>query len=437
MKRPLATLSALSFPLVLGNVTVAVNELVNRFVLGRASLSALAASLPGSMLALVFTGVFANTIGYATALVAEAHGAGDPDREWRIFTQALWTAVATVPVFALSVPAGLCLLKLAGHAPEVLRDESVYFCHSALGGLLAVFSAALGSYHAGRGRTGLPSAAALLGCLVDMAAAPVLVLGLGLGIDGAGLSKVLGALVQAAILALGVIRALRSGASPYPWRLDRVILARLLRLGLPFGLSSGVGSGTFTVFVLCLGTCGAEALAIGNLCFALNNLFNTTLCAIESAVVIMVGTCRGACDRIGMRSTFRAGVLLSLLSLFVCYTPILSCSDFIVACCLSGEATPRAHALARCFLSGLFASGIFETVKHTATGVLRGNGETDFVLGAHLAVSAGLWMPGALLLARCTRDANCLWPSIAVYTLIHAGVLAYRARAAWSDAHRP
>lgn len=428
MKRPLAALAALSLPIALGNVTVAVGELVNRFVLGRASLSALAASLPGSMLALVFTGVFVNTVGYATALVADAHGAGDADRERRTFAQALWAAAATVPVFALSVPVGLGVLRHAGHEPDVLRDESVYFCFSALGGLLAVFTAALGAYHAGRGRTGLPSAAALLGCLVDMAATPVLVLALGFGIAGAGLAKVLGALVQAAVLLLGVARALRAGASsPSTWRFDRTLFARLLRLGLPFGLSSVVGSGTFTVFVLCLGTCGAEALAIGNLSFALNNLFNTAQGAIESAVVITVGTCRGAGDRAGLEPVFRAGVLLSLLALAACYAPVLLCSDVLMDFFLSGAATSRALALARFFLFGLFVSGVFETFKHTATGILRGRGETDYVLFAHVAVSAGLWMPAVLLLARFTCDATCLWPSIAAYTLIHACVLTHRA----------
>ena len=426
MKSPFRSLLLLSTPVVLGNIAAAANELVNRYVLGQVSEAALAASLPGSMLALVFTGVFTNTIGYATALIAKARGAGDEALERRTFVQALWLTAATVPFFALVVPIGIIALQTIGHAPDVLRNEIVYFSFSALGGLLSVNTTALGTYHAGRGKTAVPAAAALAGCLTDIIATPLLVLVANLGITGAGLGKSCGLLVTVLILAFFVLRDLSrlppiSGLSAF----ERTTAIRLLKLGFPFGLSSVVGSGTFTVFVMCLGACGAEVLAVGNICFALNNLFNTMLTGVETAIVIAIGNCKGADDANGARRFFYAGLRLALLALAVCYGPVLSVSDGLVTFFLGNAVTDEALSLARFFLFRLFIGGLFETVKHISTGALRSTGHTTYIFTTHLIVSGGLWMPATIALTTA-HNPRLLLLATALYTALHALVLSRR-----------
>lgn len=418
------SLLRLATPLALAQLGLAIGEIVNRLALGRFSESALAASLPGSMLALVFTGVIVNTVGHATALIAEASGARDEALARRIFRQTLVLAGATLPLFLLAVPIGHLIFASVGHAADVRRAETIYFAFSALGGFLSVVATALGTYAAGCGRTKLPATAAFIGCLVDMIATPVLVLGAHLGIIGAGIAKVLGLAIGLMILLLRQRDDLhKTMCSPLKFLFDRTVAARLLRLGLPFGFSSVVGSGTFTIFVLCLGTCGTETLAIANICFSLNNLFNTVIKGIESAVVIVTGTAKGACDRLGLSRAFRSGVLLSLIGLSAIYGPLLFLSDGIIRLFLDADATDSALLLARSVLFLLFISGLFETAKHTATGILRGIGRTGIVFSVHLILSACLWMPATIILARTTANATHLFILNATYTASHAAVL--------------
>ena len=80
------------------------------------------------------------------------------------------------------------------------------------------------------------------------------------------------------------------------FRWDARLLLWLVSKGLPEGVKSFVGAIAFLAFVTVAGRLDAAALAVGSVCFAVNNLYGVAERAIAQAVSILVGRARGAGD---------------------------------------------------------------------------------------------------------------------------------------------
>lgn len=417
----LADLARLSLPVAASTLVIAVGEIADRAFLGRWSANALAATLPGGMLARVFTGVLVGTVGYSAAIVSRftgvpataslasdtneaenfsrARGASDAtEAATTAFAQGLWLTLFATPVFLVAAPVGLALIDAAGHAEAIRAHEQTYYLFNLAGGALATLAAALGAWFVGCGQTGRVATAALVGCGVNLLADPLLIFGLGWGVAGAGAAAVLAQATTCGVLAALLCRDFQTHgrAAAGCLRFRRAEATRLLRMGLPVGLSSLIGSTTFTAFVLALGQLDAAALAVGNACFAVNNFFYTLLAAVETAIMIRTGQALGKGDADEARRSRRAGFALDaiLFAVFfglVLVFPELALNPFVK----DGDTTTRAAfaAQGRVFLAILAVAGVFRATQSALTGFLRGTGDTRRIFVAQVIASLLVWMP--------------------------------------------
>lgn len=381
----LADLARLALPVAGSTLVIAVGEIADRAFLGHWSADALAATLPGGMLARVFTGVLVGTVGYSAARVARFTGAtgnlsrargasGAPDAATTAFAQGLWLTLFAAPAFLAAAPVGLA------------------------SGALATLAAALGAWFVGHGRTGRVAAAALVGCGVNLLADPLLIFGLGGGVAGAGAASVLAQATVCGVLAAALGRDFRARGRAIAGHLRfcRTEAARLLRTGLPVGLSSLVGSTTFTAFVLALGRMDAAALAVGNACFAVNNFFYTLLAAVETAIMIRTGQAFGEGNPDEARRIRRAGFALDALLFAAFFGLVLAFPETALGPFVRGDdATAHAAfaAQGRVFLAILAVAGIFRATQSALTGFLRGTGGMRRIFVAQAVASLLVWMP--------------------------------------------
>lgn len=423
----------LAAPLALGSTAFAVYELADRIFLGRFSPSALAAVLPGGMLACILTAVLCATFGYSGTFVARFFGAGDRPRTLAALAQGLWLTLAALPLFLLAAPGGLLLLSVTGHAPDVLAAERTYFLLSLVSGAITVLTTVLGGYFAGLGRTRIVGLATLAGCLANILLDPLLIFAAKLGIAGAGLASVAAAGVNAAILVCA-LRAERPSRRDF--RFNRALACGILRQGLPFGLSAVVGAGSFTLFTLALGCVDATALAVGNACFALHGILYQVTGALENAVHIEVGQTVGASDTPLVRRATHAGVLLALGATAAFYLALLPFAETILGLFATGPADDGFLRLGKTFLLILAVRDVFEGLQRVYTGTLRGTGDTGFILLAHVIGSVVVWMP-LVLAAAAGGSATLVWVSSPLALGFHALLLRRRLVRAPTGRTRP
>lgn len=395
----LADLARLALPVAASTLVIAVGEIADRAFLGRWSANALAATLPGGMLARVFTGVLVGTVGYSAALVSRVTGAtGESPRAETAFAQGLWLTLFATPVFLVAAPVGLALIDAAGHAEAIRAHEQTYYLFNLAGGALATLAAALGAWFVGCGQTGRVATAALVGCGVNLLADPLLIFGLGWGVAGAGAAAVLAQATTCGVLAALLCRDFQAHGRAVArcLRFRREQASQLLRMGLPVGLSSLVGSTTFTAFVLALGRLDAAALAVGNACFAVNNFFYTLLAAVETAIMIRTGRAVGESNADEARRICRTGFALDALLFAVFFGLVLMFPEFALNSFVKDDDTTTRAAFAaqgRVFLAILAVAGVFRATQSALTGFLRGTGDTRRIFVAQVIASLLVWMP--------------------------------------------
>lgn len=426
----LADLARLALPVAASTLVIAVGEIADRAFLGHWSADALAATLPGGMLARVFTGVLVGTVGYSAALVSRVTDAtGESSRAETAFAQGLWLTLFAAPVFLVAAPVGLTLIAAAGHAEAIRAHEQTYYLFNLAGGALATLAAALGAWFVGHGQTGRVATAALVGCGVNLLADPLLIFGLGWGVAGAGAAAVLAQATTCGVLAALLCRDFQAHGRAVArcLRFRREQASQLLRMGLPVGLSSLVGSTTFTAFVLALGRLDAAALAVGNACFAVNNFFYTLLAAVETAIMIHTGQALGKGDADEARRVRRAGLALDALLFAAFFGFVLAVPETALAPFVRSDESAAHAAFAaqgRVFLAMLAVAGVFRAAQSVQTGFLRGTGNTRRIFVAQVVASVLVWMPLVAAVCAGHLPAAALFATFPVQLAVNAAVLA-------------
>src|SRR5262249_35323344 len=264
--------------LILANSFWTLQITIDRIFLGQLDSKAVGAAMAAAAMFWTPLALLQFTASYATTFVAQYVGAGRPHRVGPAVWQALYFSVVTRFAFLLLVPLAPGLIALAGHSDTLQPLEITYFrclCFSALPTLL---TAAASSFFTGRGDSRTVLFINGSGLVVNAVLAWLWIFGNAgfspMGIEGAGWATVVGAWVSAIVALALMFRPLhrREFATLSGWRLDRELMGRLIRFGLPSGLQWALDGLAFTVFILLLGRMGDVELAASSITFTLNLL---------------------------------------------------------------------------------------------------------------------------------------------------------------------
>jgi MATE family multidrug resistance protein len=347
---------------------------------------------------------------------AQLAGAGDLAGARRYAWYGLILAAITAALGVLAIPALEPALALTGHSQPVREAMSSYMAIRMLSVGAVVANEALGNWFAGLGDTKVAMRASVTAMVVNVALNWVLIYGhLGapaLGVDGAAWASVIATFAGLAVSAGAFARARRGldlsqlqvapPEHPLPpplsgdGRLRLAELARMLRFGLPNGLTWFLEFSAFLIFVnFVFAELGTTAVAALLAVSAVNSVSFMPAFGLATAGAVLVGQAIGA-DRKGdvpsiVRRTFTVTAMWQgLVGLAYFALPVQLMMIFARD---EVEKTQGVTELGAKLLAISAAWQLFDATVMTISEALRAAGDTAWTLWARIVLAWIVWLP--------------------------------------------
>lgn len=297
----LRTLAKLALPNVLAMVLTVLVGVAETYYVGRLGTTPLAAMALVFPLAMLTQMMSAGAMGGGvSSAISRALGAGQADRAADLARHAVAIGGAVGLVYsAVFLLFGPFFYRALGGRGAVLAEASAYGTVLFSGALLVWLSNTLASVLRGTGNMRVPSVTIVLAALLQMALGGVLGLGAGpvpsLGMVGVALGHIVATAATVAVLG-GYLTSGRARVRLRwaGWRLERALLADILRVGALSCLSPVMSVLTVLIFTGLVAHVGVQALAGYAIGQRLEFLLVPVAFGIGVASVPMVGMAIGA-----------------------------------------------------------------------------------------------------------------------------------------------
>jgi MATE family multidrug resistance protein len=415
----------LGLPLVGSHVAQFAVTLTDAVMLGWYGVEALAAQTLGGEMFFVFF-IMGSGIAWAVMpMVAAAQAAGEQAQVRRVTRMGGWASVlfglAVLPIMILSEP----LLLAIGQAPAVAALAADYLQIAGFGILPALLVMVLKSYLAALERTQVVLWVTVAAVGLNIAVNHALIFG-NWGLPELG---VRGAAIASLVVHTGSLAALvayAAWATPEHtlfrriWRPDGEALVRVLRLGLPIGLTNLAEVGLFAAATAMMGWLGTVPLAAHGIAMQITSVIFMVHLGLSNVATIRAGQALGRADGAGLRAgalvVLAASGTVALLTVGL----LLSVPGALIGLFMNPAEPDRAAVLA--VGTGLLAAAalfqLVDAAQVMALGLLRGVQDTrvpmilaavsywgigvpaSYVLGFVLGLGgAGVWLGLAVGLA--------------------------------------
>jgi MATE family multidrug resistance protein len=415
--KPGPELVRLAWPIAVSLLSYSAMTLVSTLFVGRLGASQLAGVGLGGIAAFGLVGFGFGVLRAVKVLVSQATGAGKHED---IPAQVAAGITVALGLGAVAVAVGRWLvgeLPSFSADPGAGRAAAAYLATRNLGAPFALVAVALREARYGLGDSRSPLVSAVAANLTNIALDALFILGLGLGVKGAGAAAAIGHVVEATLL----IRASRQ--TGFGWALLRVRhVAHSLRLGLPLGVQFTLEIGAFSVLVAVLARTGAVDLAAHQIALQVTHVSFLPALALGEAASILVGQAVGAGEDGLVRRVARRAVAIASVYTGVCGVGFLLGAAHIARLFTLDPAvrTVTTHLL---WVAAAFQ--VFDGANAVARSVLRGTGDVRYSaliaattswltlpplswwLGVHMGLGAlGGWLA---LFVEITAGASLLW----------------------------
>lgn len=440
----------IALPLVLSNISHALNLFIDRAMLAGYSDMTMAAAFPAGLSAFAFSCLFVGTVGYGGAFVAQYYGAGEHHRIGSAVWQGIWMALIGGLVMWGTSFFAKEIFDAFGHGPEVRSLEIIYYKILATGTVVNLLFMALCNFWSGRGKVMLVMIVNIIVMLANITLNYLLIYGKKLsiplvgsvtfpelGIRGAAYGTIIGGSVGVLILAVAFFGL--SGWKKYGLGkcFDFPLFKRLIRFGLPTGIQLAIDLIAFQVFIILQGKVDSVALAASGIAFGINSLAYTPLLGVGQTAGILVGQSVGAGDiphgeRAVRSALFLGALYVAVLGVIFFFWPdplLLAFSK------VSPEITIDSRIMLRFITGYLFFDALFIVYSNA----IKSAGDTRFSMITHGVLAAFTYIIPCLCLFAAYRQkwftelfgnasrGWCLWGvwSISVFYVIVCGVVFY------------
>ncbi len=304
------------------------------------------------------------------------------------FPRQLRFALLVTPLFLLTIPFAPFIFEHAGHEPDVIALEVIYYQVLNFGGGAMVLSAAQSAYFTGRGKTAVvmivDSASAALNIVLDYA----MVFGYWgfpeMGIEGAGWATVVALWGKSFVYHLLIETSpereacgIRVGR-----HFDKALFRRLLRFGGPSGLQMLVEISAVTLFVILMGRLGQQAMVATTLAFNVNSVAFVPMLGLGIAVSTIVGNQLGNNQpELAARATWTALMLGLIYNTVMTLAYVFVPGIFLLGYTSENPADLEPlRAVILLLLRFVAAYCLFDTAAVIFCSALKGAGDTRFIL---------------------------------------------------------
>ena len=379
----------IAIPLILSTATWSIQHFVDRMFLTWYSPETIAAAMPAGMLNFTIISIFMGTAGYVSTFVAQYYGAGRFYRIGPALWQGIYISLVGGLVLLCIIPLAEPTFRLIGHSPEIQKHEVIYFQILCLGGGADIGSYALSGFFSGRGKTWPVMWVNVATTVVNLVLDYALIFG-HWGFPELGLRGAAIATVAAGVFSLLVFFILlfaggndRIYHTKRGGRLEKDLLGRLLRFGIPSGVQFFLEIGAFTGFVLVVGRLGTASLAATNIAFNINTLAFMPMIGCGIAISVLVGQYLGAQKPDIAQSAVYSGFHLTffyMASIAVAYVllPDLFVAPFAHQADPEGFAEIYGYSVVLLRFVAVYC--LFDTMNIIFCSAIKGAGDTRYVM---------------------------------------------------------
>ncbi len=390
----------LAAPVAIAQVGAMSMGLVDTLMVGRLGAVELAAVALGDACFFTLQVLAMGVIMALGPLVAQAYGAGDPQRcaaAWR--TGLRIAIVMTLPLVALVFAIGPALTWLGGIDERVVQTSMDYLAPRTLGILPQLIYVACRALLNGKGDTRPAMVVTLIAVVMNAFLDWVFIFGnLGapaLGVAGSGLVTALcrGFMCVGLMLWLKrpVYKAYTKGA-----RVSLQLLAKVLRIGVPIGLTHALEVGAFAALSIYMGWIGVTALAAHQIALKMATASFMLAISLGVATGIRVGNGIGASQPEAAQRSAWVGIRIGLVCMAINGTLFIVFRRELV-----GAFTPDAAVvdLGATLLLVAAAFQLSDGTQAICAGALRGAGRTIQPMLAQLCAHWLIALPLGYFLA--------------------------------------
>ncbi|MCL2887970.1 MAG: MATE family efflux transporter [Elusimicrobia bacterium] len=424
----------ISYPLIVTNACIFFMHLADRVFLSWHSPAALAASVPGGSLSFTFVSLFMGLAMYTGVFVAQYHGQNKKASISISLWQGIIVSVISGVIMALCTPAGLWLIDLFKHAPEVVVLEKQYFGIMNYGGGFIILNSALAAFFIGRGKTRVPMFISVFGNLINIVLAYILIFG-GLGLPGYGIKGAAWAvIISNIIMIITYISFIFTAQNRKKYRVLRLAgfykpaFFKLLRFGVPNGFSFFMDILSFSMFTFMMGHLDMLSLSASNIVLTMQMMSFMPVMGLSIGVQILTGRYVGMKRREQVYGVVKNACKLGFsyagaLALMFCVIP-----GFFIGLFLqpgeqfAGEITRIAMPLMK--IVALFILG--DCTYLMFGEAIRGAGDTK----AHMLIISSAWLaviPATYYIVYILqKDIITIWLWFTLYSFLTAALMAGR-----------
>ncbi|GAB5501225.1 MAG: MATE family efflux transporter [Pseudohongiellaceae bacterium] len=443
-RQTLRELLVIALPMVISQGTFAVMIFTDRYFMSQIDATHMAAALGGGVAAFFSFCFFSGLFSYANAMSAQYLGAGSPDKCSRVVTQGWILTAACSPLLVAITVLVADIFAAMGHDPAQVELERGYFLLLMMGSVVTLAKVCISSYFAGIGRTRVVMICDLFALLINIPLCYVMVFGhLGLpalGITGAGLSTII-ATLAGLLLFLGFYfhRSHREHFQVLQsFRFDAGIMRRFLRLGLPSGIEMFLNVAAFNLFLLMFQSYGVNQGAAAAIVFNWDMLSYIPMVGLNLGVLSMIGRFVGGNDLERANEVITSGFIVGLV-----YSAVLAGLFVTLRYPLVDIFTPpvgdfrEIRELAAYMMIGLASYAMADAIIQVCGGVLRGAGDTRWVMWASVSLHWIMLVLQYLIILVLDYGPRVSWLAFVAMILAIAVVFVVRLRSGvWRDPER-
>lgn len=389
----LRELLALSIPMVVSQGAFAAMVFTDRLFMSYIDAAHIAAALGGGVAAFFCFSLFMGLITYGNALVAQYYGAGNLAKCSLVTTQGVIIALGSTPVLLVMGYFGSSAFGFMGHDPVQVPLEQIYFQILMAGSIFTLIKACLASYFSGIGRTRVVMVSDVLGALLNIPLSWLLIFGrFGLpemGIAGAALGTVIATVFTIGIYLLFYLSEehQRRFHVAESLRLDRPIMRRYLRLGMPSGLETFMNVSSFNLFLLLFQSYGVVQGAAIAIVFNWDMLSFIPMIGLSIGVMSLIGRFVGAGNMAQANQVISSGFIAALGYSSVLAILFLVFRESLVGLFETQDANfVEIRELASYMMVGLVTYMLADATILIAGGALRGAGDTRWIMVTSITV---------------------------------------------------
>lgn len=433
--------------MVVTQVSAVANGFVDTLMVGRLGPDFLAGVALGNTLYFMHMILGMGIVTSVSPMVSQAFGRGDVEEIGRSIRQGLWLALGLSVVMMISVRNIWPLMLQMGQDPGTVALAEAYVDAISWGmpGFLAFI--ALRGFVEALSKPIIATTIAIVGVGLNVLANYALMYGnFGfpeLGLVGTGWASTI-VYWFTCICLFGVTvlsRELRRYAGYRKFhRPDTAFLFRLVKLGLPIGISQGVEIALFMATALMMGLLGKTALAAHQIAIQCAALTFMVPLGIGIATSVRVGIATGQQDPARVRTAGLVGVGLASAFMLLTATLFFLFPSQLVSLFLDMDSLANAPVIEiATFLMGYAAVfQLFDGVQVSAIGALRGLKDTyvPMVIAIISYLVVGL-STGYILCFRFGMGPQGLWTGLVVGLLAASVLLLWRFAAITKDSKTP